>query len=143
MSEPSRERYGFSNIARQFASVASRDVVKVTQRYFGGAGAGRIVDLLNDVLQQRYSGDVSIFPKHTPMQLMRMFSNPTAEDIRRYIREGERATWPKLERIRMQTRLSRVFEDCVAWLKEQGLRRTPPRRRVLPIRPPQDFRAAS
>ncbi|MDB5988439.1 MAG: hypothetical protein JWR16_3492 [Nevskia sp.] len=144
MRDPGRDRYGLSSIARQFAAGASRDVVKVTQRYFGGAGAGRIVDLLNDVLQQRYSGDVSIFPKHTPTQLMRMFSNPTTDDIRRYIREGERATWPKLERIRMQTRISRVFEDCVAWLKEQGLRRTPPnRRRVQPIRPPRDLRAAS
>jgi len=129
MSEPSRERSGIGEIARQFASNASRDVVKVTQRYFGGTGAGRIVDLLNDVLQQRYSGDVSIFPKHTPLQLMRMFSNPTTADIHRYIREGEHATWPKLERIRMQTRISRVFEDCVAWLKEQGLRRTPFERR--------------
>ena len=49
-----------------------------------------------------------------------MLSNPTAADIAQYIRDGERATWPKLDRIRMQTRISRAFEDCLQWLKEHA-----------------------
>ncbi|MBX6421463.1 MAG: DUF3336 domain-containing protein, partial [Nevskia sp.] len=75
------------------------------------------------ILQQRYSGDVSIVPRQTPAQLLRMFSNLKPEELRRLIREGERATWPKIERIRVQTRISRAFEDCLAWLKDRSRRR--------------------
>lgn len=146
MKEQTRSRGSLAGFAREFAAVTGRDVLRVTRNYLGGAGASRIVDLLNDIMQQRYSGDVSVFPRHTPAQLMRMFVNPTQADIARYIREGERATWPKLERIRVQTRISRVFEDCVAWLKDQGLRRTVPGRRNIQALPSDNagrLRAAS
>ncbi len=116
-------------IAQQFAAAASRDMLKVTRNYVGSAAPGRIVEMLNDVLQQRYSGDISLYPRQSPTQLMRMFSNPSPEAIRGFIRDGERATWPKLERIRLQTRISRAFEDCLHWIKDNGLRRTPPGRR--------------
>jgi predicted acylesterase/phospholipase RssA len=125
MSDAKPRKRGLIGFAREIAAVTGRDALKVARQYSGSYTGGRIVDALNDILQQRYSGDVSIFPRQSPAQLMRMFSNPSVEDIGRFIREGERATWPKLERIRMQTRISRALEDCVAWLKDQGLRRTP------------------
>lgn len=117
-------------IAQQIATAASRDVIRVTRNYVGNVAPGRIVDMLNDVLQQRYSGDISIYPRQTPTQLMRMFANPSPAMIRQFIRDGERATWPKLERIRLQTRISRAFEDCLTWLKDHGVARpaAPPRR---------------
>lgn len=125
-------------MAQQIAAAASRDVLRVTRNYVGSAAPGRIVDLLNDVLSQRYSGDISIFPKQPPRQLMRLFSNPTPDAIRGFIRDGERATWPKLERIRLQTRISRAFEDCLYWLKEHSLRRPltelERRQRVTPLK---------
>lgn len=129
MHENSPKQRSLRSIAQNIASAASRDVLRVTRTYIGGAASGRIVDMLNDVLQQRYSGDISVYPKHTPTQLMRMFSNPSVEAIRTFIRDGERATWPKLERIRLQTRISRAFEDCLFWLKDSGLRRTAVARR--------------
>ena len=129
MRDNNPRRFSMRAVAQQFATAASRDVLKVTRNYVGSAAPGRIVDMLNDVLQQRYSGDVSIFPRQSPMQLMRMFSNPSPDAIRGFIRDGERATWPKLERIRLQTRISRAFEDCLFWLKDNGLRRPAPGRR--------------
>ena len=123
MRERERRRRGLINFAREIATVTSREALKVAHQYSQSFAGGRIVDALNDILQQRYSGDISVFPRQTPMQLMRMFANPTPQEILRYIREGERATWPKIERIRLQTRISRTFEDCLNWLKEQGVRR--------------------
>lgn len=114
---------GLLPFARDAATLLSRDVLKLTRQHLGAVGmlgAARIVDQLNEILQQRYGGDISIFPHHTPKQLLHMFSNPSPDEIRRYIREGERATWPKLERIRQQTQISRAFEDCLAWLKNRG-----------------------
>ncbi len=123
MREHNSRRRNLFTFARDMATVAGRDLLKVTREHMGGYGAMRIVDTLNEIMQQRYSGDVNIFPKHTPAQLMRMFSNPTATDIRRFIREGERATWPRLERIFVQTRISRALDDCLEWLKgREGLR---------------------
>lgn len=118
-----RHRHGVLPFAREAATLLGRDVLKLTRQHLGAEGmlgAARIVDKLNEILQQRYSGDISIFPHHTPRQLLRMFSNPSPDEIRRYIREGERTTWPKLERIRQQTQISRSFEDCLAWLKNRG-----------------------
>lgn len=129
MRDHNPRRFSVRAVAQQFATAASRDVLKVTRNYVGAAAPGRIVDMLNDVLQQRYSGDISIFPRQSPTQLMRMFSNPSPEAIAGFIRDGERATWPKLERIRLQTRISRAFEDCLFWLKDQGHGRTPGSRR--------------
>ena len=113
-------RRGLANLGSEIVKVAGRDVVKVAREHLHSYAAGRVVDKLNDILQQRYSGDVTLFPEHTPKQLMRMLSNPSSEDIRSYIRSGEQATWPKLERIRLQTRISRAFEDCLQWLKDRA-----------------------
>lgn len=123
MRENNPRRRSVADVVQHVATTATRDVLKVTRNYMGAANAGRIVDMLNDVLQQRYSGDISLFPRQSPTQLMRMFSNPSPTAIANFIRDGERATWPKLERIRLQTRISRSFEDCLFWLKDHGLRR--------------------
>jgi len=114
---------GVLPFARDAVSVLGRDVFNLTRRHLGAEGmlgATRMIDQINEVLQQRYSGDISIFPRHTPRQLLRMFSNLSADELRRYIREGAQATWPKLERIRQQMQISRTFEDCLVWLKNRG-----------------------
>ena len=139
MRELTPRKRGVLGFAREIVTVAGRDALKVANQYSSGIPGGRIVDALNDILQQRYSGDISIFPRQTPAQLVRLFSNLSQADLHRLIRDGERATWPKLERIRMQTRISRAFEDCLAWLKAQGLRREPAAARPAP----QRLRAAS
>ncbi|HET7797616.1 MAG TPA: DUF3336 domain-containing protein [Nevskia sp.] len=143
MREVNPRRRSVSDAVQQFATAASRDVLKLTRSYVGANAPGRIVDMLNDVLQQRYSGDISVFPKQSPTQLMRMFSNPSAAAIANFIRDGERATWPKLERIRLQTRISRAFEDCLFWLKEQGAMRAHDGRRPRRARPGDRLKLAA
>lgn len=130
MRDTDPRRRTLTDVVQHVATTATRDVLKLSRNYLGGAVPGRIVDMLNDVLQQRYSGDISVFPRQSPTQLMRMFSNPSQAAIAGFIRDGERATWPKLERIRLQTRISRAFEDCLFWLKEQGGRRSTDRGRA-------------
>jgi TAG lipase/steryl ester hydrolase/phospholipase A2/LPA acyltransferase len=114
-----RRRRRVGALACELATVAGRDALRVARNHLG-AGSSRIVDQLNEILQQRYSGDISILPRQTPAQLVRLLANPSSEDIRRFIREGQRATWPKLTRTATQTRISRAFENCLAWLKERG-----------------------
>ena len=51
--------------------------------------------------------------------LGKLVANPSRDDLATFIREGERAVWPKLAMIRDQTRLGRVFRRCL--LQESGL----------------------
>ena len=45
-------------------------------------------------------------------------TNPSRDELVRYIEVGEHATWPKLPMIRDQTRISRLLRDGIAWLEE-------------------------
>lgn len=127
MQEQQRRRKGVLSFVRESTLVASRDLLKITREHLHGYAPQRIADALNDLLQQRYSGDINIFPHHTPRQLMRMFANLTVEELRSYIREGERATWPRLERIRVTTRISRTLDDCIDLLRIAERARAQPR----------------
>ncbi|MND01499.1 hypothetical protein D3C83_205210 [compost metagenome] len=54
-----------------------------------------------------------------------MFSNLDSRELAHFIREGERATWPRIDRIKNQTLISRAFEDCLKVLKDRQLERAP------------------
>lgn len=114
-------RTGLMPLARELVSHGGRGALKLARKHLDPYGGGRVINKVDNIVRQRYSGDVNIFPRQTPRQLLGMFANPDAEQIQAYIREGERATWPKLERIRIQTRISRAFEDCLALLKQRTL----------------------
>lgn len=63
------------------------------------------------LLSQTYTGDINILPPsrvHNPLKLL---SNRTQDETLQMIRNGERATWPKIEKIRLQTRISRTLDD--------------------------------
>jgi predicted acylesterase/phospholipase RssA len=110
---------GLAPLARELLTASSRGALALARKHIDPYGAGRALNKFDNILKQRYSGDVNVFPKHSPAQLLKMFANPSAEDIRRFIAEGERATWAKLERIRIQTRISRAFESCLLVLKQR------------------------
>jgi TAG lipase / steryl ester hydrolase / phospholipase A2 / LPA acyltransferase len=115
---------GLLPLGRKLAISASRATVKLARAQLKESPVRRVADQLNAVIAQRYSGDINILPRHSPRQLLRMFSNLDARELAQFIREGERATWPKIERIRNQTIISRAFEDCTQMLKERHLQRT-------------------
>ena len=126
---------GLIPLARQALLNAGRSTVRLARTHLQSSPVRRVADQLNAVIAQRYSGDVNILPRHTPRQLLRMFSNLDKRELARFIREGERATWPKIERVRNQTAISRAFEDCTLMLKErrqqQATGRPRPRSRAL------------
>ncbi|KAM0333927.1 hypothetical protein ACHAQA_000944 [Verticillium albo-atrum] len=55
---------------------------------------------LRSVLSQKYSGDINILPEISMNELPGLLSNPTKDFMLRVCLLGERATWPKLSRIR-------------------------------------------
>ncbi|MFT7404630.1 DUF3336 domain-containing protein [Zhongshania sp.] len=70
----------------------------------------KLVNMTSSVLAQTYTGDINILPPrrlHNPMGLL---SGRTTEEAMDMIRDGERACWPYIETIRLQTNVSHVLD---------------------------------
>jgi NTE family protein len=78
-----------------------------------------ILDQIYAVTGQQYLGDITVHPAFSPWMYRKLFKNPTQEEMERFTLEGERATWPKLAMIANQTRISRVFDQCLKKLVPQ------------------------
>ncbi len=77
-------------------------------------GLNRLTNTALSVINQDYMGDINIIPPfrfHNPTRILAHLSEQEIFDL---ISMGERATWPKLEMIRVQTKISRALEDIQA-----------------------------
>lgn len=63
------------------------------------------------VLSQTYTGDINILPPSRVHNPTRLLSTRSKEETLQMIRSGERAAWPRIEKIRLQTRISRTLDD--------------------------------
>lgn len=69
------------------------------------------------VLSQKYSGDITILPEISYADFPRMLSNPTPEFMLDAQLSGERATWPKLSRIKNHCAIELALDDAVQKLR--------------------------
>ncbi|OIW22695.1 patatin-domain-containing protein, partial [Coniochaeta ligniaria NRRL 30616] len=72
---------------------------------------------LRSVLSQRYSGDITILPEISPHDLPRILKNPTPDFMMRHCLVGEKATWPKLSRIRDRCAIELALDRAVHALR--------------------------
>jgi NTE family protein len=77
---------------------------------------GHSLNLLLSLAEQDYGGDIDIQPRFDPGVYLKVLKNPSREDLRYFVLEGQRATWPKLAMIRDQTRIARCLARCEAGL---------------------------
>lgn len=69
------------------------------------------------VVNQKYSGDITIIPEVPPRDLVRMLANPTTDFMIRSCLIGERATWPKLSRVRDRLAIELALDRAVHALR--------------------------
>ena len=69
------------------------------------------------ILSQRYSGDITIFPKVPLSQFPLVLRNPTPEFMLHAVLRGETATWPKLSRIQNHCAIELALDDAVQQLR--------------------------
>jgi hypothetical protein len=69
------------------------------------------------VLSQKYSGDITIVPDISYADFPRMLQNPTPAFVRQAMLAGERATWPKLSRVRNHCAIELALDDAVQQLR--------------------------
>jgi TAG lipase/steryl ester hydrolase/phospholipase A2/LPA acyltransferase len=68
---------------------------------------------LRSILMQEYLGDITIFPAISIRDAHLVLSNPTSDFMMRNCLLGERATWPKLSRIRDRLAIEVALDQAV------------------------------
>lgn len=69
------------------------------------------------ILSQKYSGDINIFPEIPYSHFPRILQNPTSEFILETCLSGERATWPKISRVRNHLAIELALDSAVRTMR--------------------------
>lgn len=69
------------------------------------------------ILSQKYSGDINILPEISLHDLPNLLSNPSTDFMLRMSLAGERATWPKLSRVRDRCAIELALDSAVHRLR--------------------------
>ncbi len=100
-------------LIKSTARVNVEHVLDKLRRHTDSPAFGMVLDKAHSVAAQTYSGDITIFPHRQASNIFNTFVDPTAAHVADFVADGQRATWPHLERIRNTTRISRAFERCL------------------------------
>lgn len=73
-----------------------------------------ILSMFSSIATQTYTGDINIIPAARLFDPRKLLSHPTQDEVMSFVAEGERATWPKLEMIRVCTKISRTLDRILA-----------------------------
>ena len=69
--------------------------------------------LIRSIINQDYVGDINILPDYRLINPANLLGFPGEKQVKKLIASGERCTWPKLEMIRQQTRISRTLRQIL------------------------------
>ena len=69
------------------------------------------------VVSQTYTGDINILPSSRFLNPAQALASRTEKEISDLIEDGERATWPQIEKIRLQTKVSRKLDSILQSLE--------------------------
>ena len=81
----------------------------------------RLANSALSVINQSYFGDITISPLSKLHNPLRALSWRSPEEISDLMDDGERATWPRIERIRSQTLISRTLDPILRDYEEQHI----------------------
>lgn len=93
--------------------------LELVHRHFELPGLGSVIKKAHAMARQSYSGDITVYPERHLRNLGKTFTNFGPAEVEKILREGQRATWPKIERIRNTTQISRTFDDCLRSMSER------------------------
>lgn len=102
------------------SSIANMAKVEALHRMHVTAELGIFPNLLSktrSILNQKYSGDITILPEVSYSQFPKVLQNPTTEFMLQSMLHGERATWPKLSRVQNHCAIELALDDAVQHLR--------------------------
>lgn len=72
---------------------------------------------LASIMNQKYSGDINIYPELISSNFPRILENPTTEFMLEACLSGERATWPRLSRIRNHCAIELALDRAIQQMR--------------------------
>ncbi|KAJ5156663.1 hypothetical protein N7492_009466 [Penicillium capsulatum] len=72
---------------------------------------------LASIVNQKYSGDINIYPELISSNFPRILENPTTEFMLEACLSGERATWPRLSRIRNHCAIELALDGAIQQMR--------------------------
>ena len=84
----------------------------------------RWTNMALSVINQDYVGDINILPEQRFFNPLKILAHKSVDEIMALITMGERATWPKIEMIRIQTKIGRKLNEiALEFERRQSLRK--------------------
>lgn len=121
-SERKRQQTGkISSLPRRIVKTQARllgmGALQVVHDKVSNEAARQMLSHGYTMLSQSYYGDATIAPKgYTGKHYRHMLQNPTKESVIWFRQQGERATWERIDQIRVQSKISMTLQKCVASL---------------------------
>jgi TAG lipase/steryl ester hydrolase/phospholipase A2/LPA acyltransferase len=103
--------------ARQSVRATYPLSMKLTERAYP---LNLFVRMAYGVATQDYTADINILPRRRAWNPAKLLSALSANETEFLIAEGEASTWPRLERIRNCTRVSRALDGVLARIENQA-----------------------
>ncbi len=75
---------------------------------------------INSVVQQDYIGDINIMADVSSIRPDKLLSSLSVEKLIKLIKDGEKATWPKIAAIKTTTQIGRVLDSILEDLEQEA-----------------------
>ncbi|MFA9202848.1 MAG: DUF3336 domain-containing protein [Flavobacteriales bacterium] len=107
-------------IIRKQGQMLAMGVMDFARERMGRAASiRRLLDHGYGIIGQRYYGDVNIVGDYSLWHYAYMLQNPKQALFQRLLKEGERATWPKISMIRSHAKIGKTLDHCLSRLDQQ------------------------
>ncbi|MEM1123234.1 MAG: patatin-like phospholipase family protein, partial [Bacteroidota bacterium] len=115
--DPSRQEGRLAPV-RRFGMAIMKETTQfnysIAKRFFKYApSVALFANNVNSIVQQNYLGDINILADFSVLNARKVLSSWTFEELNELIRKGEKATWSKIEAIRVTTKIGRTLDDIL------------------------------
>lgn len=91
----------------------------------------QLTNAVQSIINQDYIGDINILPPTKFFNPTKVLAHLSEKEIAELVLMGERSTWPKLEMVRVQTKVGGVLSSIVKDYEEVGLHETAENSKVI------------
>lgn len=90
---------------------------------------GQFMSMFYSVLAQDYKGDINIVPSFSFVNPQKLLGQLTSTEIKELVKEGERATWPELEQIKVCSKIGQKLDEILDHHKNHDVKHLYKKRR--------------
>lgn len=107
---------------RHAASMAKKNsiyIFDVLEKLAPSDYVRRGIHKVRSIVEQQYVGNINILPNRKLADFKQVFANPSLKSLSKLIEDAEKATWPQIELIQRNTKISKTFQNYLKRLKKR------------------------